>query len=831
MVAYGFAIFTGAFLLFLVQPLMGKYLLPWFGGAPGVWTTCMLFFQVVLLGGYAYAHFSSRWLRLRGQVVLHVVLVLVALATLPITPGEGWKPSGGGDPTLRIIALLAMSLGLPYFALAATAPLLQHWFSRAHPGVSPFRLYALSNAGSLLALLSYPIGFETWLTRGAQTSLWGVGLGIYALACAWCGWQTWGAKQAERARTAPAADTSPRPGAAQRILWGLLPACGSVLLLAITNKICQDVAAVAFLWVLPLTVYLLTFIICFDRPQWYRRGWFGVGLAVALVAVTSILTERWAASVPLQILVYLVALFVCCMVCHGEVYHLKPAPEYLTSFYLLIAAGGALGGFVVAVVAPVIFTDYFELHWGLLLCGGLFLVCAVRERKPGPVRPWPDAAWAAAAIGLAGLGNMLWAHANQHADDRLMRVRNFYGVLKVFKYEYSDPTFNLVELVHGHVAHGMQFLHPGRDTLPTLYYSTNSGVGRAFRVLAENEGRVGVIGLGTGTLAAYGRPGDHFRFYEINPEVEDVARAYFTYLTNSPSKTTVILGDARLSMEAETPQNFDLLVLDAFNSDSVPVHLLTREAFEVYERHLKTNGVIAVHISNRSLDLEPVVNGLARAFQYEAVVIKHREPKENWWVLPSTWTLLSREPERLKSPTILEADRPAGAPLDAPLWTDDFSGLFRILRWQDFFAQARPQAATEFVARSAATLTGQGEFATQIALFREEVARNPNSAAALNNLACLLAIAPDATLRNGAEAVQLAEKACALTEQRNPVLLTTLAAAYAEAGRFAEAVAAGEKARALAIEQGQSALAERNEQLLELYRKGQPYHQADSEQP
>jgi hypothetical protein len=823
MVAYGFAIFSGAFLLFQVQPLVGKYLLPWFGGAPGVWTTCMVFFQVLLLGGYAYAHLSSRFLKPRSQVLLHLALLLAAVATLPVTPNPAWKPQTADDPTLRIIALLTVSLGLPYFVVSATAPLLQNWFSRTQHRASPFRLYALSNAGSLLALLSYPTFFETCLTRAAQASLWGAGLVLYALGCAWCGrlvWKSRGSPQPDGTSESPAAV---RPQAERKLLWTLLPACASLLLLAITNKICQDVAVIAFLWVAPLTVYLLSFIICFDRPQWYRRAWFGPALFLVLAVMGLTLSRNLALSVPLQIVVYTGGLFACCIVCHGEVYRLKPHPEYLTSFYLHISAGGALGGVFVALLAPAVFTDYFELHWGLLLCGLLFLHACLRDlgSRPGSRR---RLGWAAGLLTLAGLAFLLWGDSRRHATARVYQARNFYGVLSVNEYAGSNPEERSAELLHGRIVHGMQFLHPSRSRLPTLYFSPESGIGRTMEAMPPGARHIGVVGLGVGTLAAYTRPGDRMCYYEINPRVETAARAHFTFLKEAGGEISVRLGDARLSMEDEPPRQYDLLVLDAFSSDAIPIHLLTREAFEVYRRHLKTNGVIAVHVSNMSLNLEPIVMRLARHFHYHPVVAQQPETRIERGVVPSTWVILSPDEAFAQTPAIREVARPPqSAGILFPLWTDDFSALFPILRWREFLKLGGPE--TKEQARPASDFVRRGNLAAEITRFRGELGRNPDSPAAMNNLACLLATAPDAALRNGLEAVQLAEKASALANHRNPIFLSTLAAAYAESGRFDEAVSTAEKACALAAEQGERRLLERNRQLLEYYRRGQPFHQ------
>ncbi|PYJ05764.1 MAG: hypothetical protein DME25_07835 [Verrucomicrobia bacterium] len=403
MPAYALTIFTGAFLLFQVQPLIGKYILPWFGGGPGVWTTCMLFFQALLVVGYAYAHLSSRWLKPRAQALLHVALVLAALALLPITPSSRWKPHGSGNPTCQILALLAANLGLPYFVLSSTGPLMQAWFCRTHPGAWPYRLYALSNAGSLLALVSFPFFFEPHFTRQAQARLWSWGLAAYAVCSGLCALRVWrgesvegrvsggddGTRNTEHGTSnSPSSSPTPRPSPLTHALWLLLPACASVLLLATTNKICQDVAVVPFLWVLPLAIYLLSFIICFDNPRWYVRLPFALALLAALGGVCWALFKGGDCSLYQQVAVYGGGLFVCCMVCHGELYRLRPDPSRLTAFYLSIAAGGAGGGLFVAVAAPILFTNYYELHWGLFLCGLLFLVTCVTGQRSQPSNLW-----------------------------------------------------------------------------------------------------------------------------------------------------------------------------------------------------------------------------------------------------------------------------------------------------------------------------------------------------------------------------------------------------------------------------------------------------------
>ncbi len=748
MFLYALTIFTGAFLVFQVQPLIAKYILPWFGGGPGVWTTCMLFFQLALLGGYGYAHLSSRWLKPRVQAIVHIVLLGGAVALLPITPGNAWKPLNVDDPVWQILLLLAANIGLPYLVLSSTAPLMQRWLTRTHPGVSPYRLYALSNAGSLLALLSYPFYFESHFSRRMQAFIWGCGLVLYAacgMVCAVKMWRTAGRSVTETSSTR-GTPAPVRPSLGQRTLWVLLPACASVLLLATTNKLCRDMLVMPFLWVLPLAIYLLTFIICFDSPRWYARLPFALGLAVALGGICWAIFrgDHWPGWK--LVVAYGGALFVCCMACHGEVYRLRPGPLYLTEFYLLIAAGGALGGVFVAVVAPMIFSGYYELHTGLLLCGTLFLVVCARDHNSGSLKEWR---WTACLLPLVLIGGGDWlfreigasevdirdyasgmrvamwifalllAGAGWVYRDRLKRARawqmltciwlgfgifalatslwmtrerplptqaildtsrNFYGRLRVFESFPNEPERHVFGLLHERISHGWQFADPVRAAWPILYFSEQSGVGLAMQALPAGSRHIGIIGLGAGTLAAYAQPGDLLRIYEINPEVLRLARSRFSYLNGCRGKIEVVLGDARLSLEKESSQHFDLLVIDAFSGDNIPVHLLTTEAFEVYQRQLQTNGIIAAHISNLYLDLEPVLANLANHFGYRMAVIDCNGAPGQWWIKPSRWILLTHNDAFIDSPPIREAAGPVRTRADLPLWTDDFASLFQILQ-------------------------------------------------------------------------------------------------------------------------------------------------------
>lgn len=705
MLAFGLAIFWGAFLLFLVQPLIARFILPWFGGGPAVWTTCMLFFQILLLGGYAYAHFSISRLRPRRQVIVHIALLGLALLCLPITPGDEWKPVDGSHPVGHILLLLLSCLGLPYLVLAATGPLFQAWFSATHPGVSPYRLYALSNVGSLLALLGYPFLLEPNFSRQMQAYGWSIGLMAFAGLAAWCGSVVWRrAEDVDPVRAKPAASAAPIPWVV-RALWLALPACGVILLLAITNKVCQDIAVIPFLWVMPLALYLLSFILSFDSPRWYRR-WFwlpALGLALA-TTVWLMLGDHAGIAVdwpgPLAWLaqtaegvglfpelgLYLVTLFIGCMVCHGEVYRLRPEAGRLTGYYLSLSAGGAAGGLFVAALAPLLFTNYFELHVGLLLLAFLVLVVLARDPRLPLQRGGAPWGWGLALLCLPALSSVLYFDAQLTMRDSLVLSRNFYGVLKVSEAYSGDPSSQQLVLQHGVTTHGLQFMAPEKRRLPATYYTATSGVGRLLRTLKPEGGRhIAVVGLGTGSLAAWGQPGDRFRFYEINEDIRKLARGTFTFLSDSAAKSEVVMGDARLSLEREPAQGFDAIVLDAFSSDAIPVHLLTREAFETYRHHLRPGGVIAVHISNRCLNLQPVVLRLADHFRFSAAIIKDNEvesryAEEESGAYSSDWVLLSTDANLLARPPIGSAlSDPSPIPPKVTLWTDDQSDLLRIL--------------------------------------------------------------------------------------------------------------------------------------------------------
>ncbi|MDJ0866979.1 MAG: fused MFS/spermidine synthase, partial [Myxococcota bacterium] len=616
MARYASTIFCGSLLLFVVQPMMARYILPWFGGSPAVWTTSMLFFQLALLLGYAYTHLGAQ-LRPRTQGWLHVGLLVGSLALLPITPDERWM-GAAGDPRWGVVGLLAVHLGIPFVLLSSTAPLLQRFYALTEPAGQPYRLYALSNAGSLIGLLAYPFAIERWLSRPFQTAGWSVAYAGFVALCALTTWRTLRrlegishAVEGTGVATEPA-PTAPRDGDA--LLWLVLPACGSSLLLAVTNQMCQDLAVVPFLWVLPLAIYLVTFILSFDDARWYDRRVWGAGLVASALATVFVLFQSHTAIL-LQLGALAALLLTGCMVCHGELARLQPVSAHLTRFYVMIALGGALGGTFVGILAPRLFLGYWELHAAVLGSLLLFWSCVFRDDS----LPSPRLALAARAACVLSLGAVLptlMATIFEAHPSTIAARRSFYGVLRVYEHASTEtPTFRA--LWHGAVRHGMQWTDAARRRVPTTYYGPESGGTLAITAHPERMARlrrepgwtplhVGVVGLGVGTLATYGHPGDHFRFYEIDEEVLSLAREYFTFLEDSAASVEVVLGDARIRLTEELAssgsQRFDVLVLDAFSSDSVPMHLLTREAFELYAAHLEPDGVLAIHVSNRHLD-------------------------------------------------------------------------------------------------------------------------------------------------------------------------------------------------------------------------------------
>lgn len=810
MPAFLLAIFLSAFLLFQVQPIIARYILPWFGGSPAVWTTCMLCFQVGLLGGYAYAHGLVTFFRKnpKVQIAVHLGLLALSLLMLPITPDESLKPTGDGSPVAGIVWLLASTVALPYLVISASGPLLQHWFSEASGGKSPYRLYAVSNLGSLLGLLSYPFLFEPILGLNTQTWLWSGGYLGYAILAGLCAWLFFQKRDVSALESAAAGNSGSRKTTIlDRILWVVLPACGSVLLIATTSQMTQDIAVIPFFWVIPLGLYLVTFIISFDHARWYQRAvWIPLAI-VSTGAMILLLLDTWDPEphIGVQMGIYVAAMFCVVMACHGEMVRIKPDPSRLTGFYLAISLGGALGGAFVNLAAPRIFggwaisgiqvgPGYWELHVGLIVAAIAILVCIARDLKSAvqpiafglaaggvgltawnlsdfydlderlevsfslvallvlltfvllslikDLRHLRRDALAAAVLGVvlnvvmlllrkdqwhamivivmisllivgiciggrfsrleslrralseSGLlllaastvvmSFFLWEHIG-YSGGAINERRGFYGVLRVEE-DYDWETDDVYRtLYNGRIAHGHEYLSGEWAGVPSTYYSRESGAGAYFEIrptggeLAEPQ-HIGVIGLGVGTLAAFASENDAVRFYEINPQVEEIARESFFYLENCRGHETVVLGDARTMLERELKQDqiqqFDVLFVDAFTGDSIPIHLLTREAFELYFKHLKPDGVLAMHITNRYLNLQDPVRILAREFDREATLVSNY-PDDGYG---SDWVLITNDGDfHLELYSYGWASDWDDLEPKEILWTDDYSNLFHVI--------------------------------------------------------------------------------------------------------------------------------------------------------
>ncbi len=743
--------FLSAFLLFQVQLIISKYILPWFGGSAAVWTTSLLVFQTLLLAGYVYSHLVAERLSQKAQVRLHVAVLTVALVSVlmlslrwpsAVTPSAAWKPLNTEHPVRDVMVITLMATGLPFFVLSTTGPLLQRWFARQGGGAGTYRLYSVSNLGSLLGLLSFPFLFEPMMRLRAQGAMWSALFGLFCLGCGWCAWKLMRASAGSGDSPLLGGDLKERPlTTLPVVLWILLAACASAMLLATTNQLCQEVISLPLLWVVPLALYLLSFILCFDHPRWYRREVFHplFGIGVFVLCAVMIYAERRA-----QIIVMPLLLFVACMICHGELVRLKPGVRHLTGFYLAVSAGGALGGLFVAILAPQIFRFFTEFQLSLGACGLLLLVCVALDESswlyiakfwlaftlivgsvllfvalgawiPGFGRWMQEtqlSAWlliggallltgayiqsrgktqagrgfrfvqpvAAALLVLAALA--LYESAKPEPG-LVLGERNFYGALRIFELAQGGKA-----LFHAHTMHGAQ-LNPPNDRLPMAYYGPESGIGLLMRNHPKRRSgdgslRVGIVGLGAGTLATWGRSGDYFRYYEINPQVVELsqgARPMFTYVRNSAATVETQLGDARLLLEQEAAagkqQKFDILVLDACAGDAVPVHLLTKEAFATYGQHLRDdNSIIAVHLSSRHINLLPVLEGMR---EYERAYMLVHFSQGSYPFLESLWVFLAKRPEALQVPGLSPSAPPAMPQAAARLWTDDYSNIFELI--------------------------------------------------------------------------------------------------------------------------------------------------------
>lgn len=660
---YGATILLSAFLLFLIQPIFAKLILPWFGGSSAVWTTCLVFFQTALLAGYWYAHLLTRRWSARKQPWIHIALLAAALLSLPILPGERWKPSGTDDPAWQILAMLTVVLGLPYFLLAATSPLLQKWQTR--DGTQPYRLFALSNVGSLLALAAYPVLIEPRTSTRAQDISWSAGFAVFAVLCALAA-----CLSRPKMDVTIEMETTPSGPRESSIPWLLLAAAGSMLLVATTNQLTQNVAAVPFLWILPLSAYLLSFIICFESPRWYKRGLFLRLLAVTLGSLAYALYDiQVSVAITVAIPLFTVGLFIACMFCHGELSRLKPNSSRLTAFYLMIALGGALGAIAAGLIAPRVFTGIHEFPVSLFLVA---LLASWATWKEGVT---PRLLWLTVSVAMLVA---LIAEVHSYRKDALVMTRSFYGSLRVVESIRGGGMTRT--LYHGIVQHGAQYLDPAKRREPTMYFGPQSGAGLALRFCCEGPKRVGIVGLGAGTLAAYGKPGDTFQFYEINPQVIQIAKSDFTFLSDSTAAITIVRGDARLSLERERTAPYDIFLADAFSGDAIPVHLLTKEAFGLYLDHLTPSGILAVHVSNQYLNLAPVVAPLASFYGLTARLIL--SPKDDAHLFArAEWILMTRDAAFFTRPEIAGVAQIIAPRPGLRLWTDDYNNLLQVFRF------------------------------------------------------------------------------------------------------------------------------------------------------
>jgi spermidine synthase len=589
-----------------------------------------------------------------------------------------WKPTAGDDPTLLILGLLIATIGLPYLMLSTTSPLLQAWYWRHHQTKVPYRLFALSNFASLLALLAYPVAIEPWLPNRGQTVGWSALYVVFVLLCGATGYASY------RAAPHPAKPTPELPvelsselsseqgklAPRQLLTWLALSAAGSCLLIAVTNHITQNIAAVPFLWVLPLSLYLITFILAFDHPRWYARPVFMVLLAIVIPSMGYMVDSH---GLGIAVLLYAAGLFVGCMFLHGELAMTKPAPRHLTAFYLMMSVGGALGSLLVGVIAPLTLPGYYELGLVLMLIAALAIM-----------RVWPmHLLVRLAAIGVAIATVVVVAQAMwRYSVDIRVMTRNFYGVIRTR--DYADPA-PYRTMYHGGIKHGGQLLGDAYRRTPSSYFGPTSGYGRLFASLPDEGPRtIGVIGLGAGALAVYGRERDTMVFYELDPQVVDVAWDEFTFLSDMPGTVEVVVGDGRLALEREESRGYDVLAIDAFSGDSIPMHLITREAMASYVRHLKPDGAIVFQATNRYIDIIPVVERLAAEHGMTAVLVSDiPEIDENgptYWLATTDQIIVTRNQALLEAGPVKAGAEAIAVQPDFPVFTDDYTNLFRILK-------------------------------------------------------------------------------------------------------------------------------------------------------
>jgi len=717
---FALTIFTSAFLLFQVQPLLSKQILPWFGGSPAVWTTAMLFFQTLLCLGYLYAHALASLRSRKMQAQIHVfLLVVAAFLASKVLPGADLRPQSPDSPVSQVLLILGVSVGLPYFCLATTGPLVQHWFTNTAHAQSVFRLYALSNVGSFLALLSFPFVLEPWLEQQEMGQLWTIGFWVFALLCLPVALGFWQQPSqvdatpsghdadAPRPQTSAPVGDKVKPSLGQRLSWIGLPALASLVFIAATDQISHDVAPEPRLWISTLGLYLVTFILTFDHPRWYRPKLFAV-LTLALLLGTAGLSDiprwlgiSWDYGVNEVRWSHYALLFVVCMLCHGELYRRRPEDtRWLTEFYLCMSIGGAFGGLFVTLVATQWFDDYHEWLMALVLVA--LLACHVLFRSS-----WPRSAWAGRAAGL-GLATVMvallvamqnpWSWREVSQEDRteilLDQDRNFYGTVSVKERRFAaEPERNDRVFFSGNVTHGQQFLSDALRHVPTTYYARDSGIGETLLWAMEQKPglSVALIGLGAGTLANFAREEDAYDFYEINPAAVRFAQQWFDNLSSCKAREqNILLGDARLRMEQLPKEKlYDVIVLDAFTGGSVPIHLLTREAFRIYKEHLKPDGYIAINITNAYLNLYPIVKsqsevlGMAFRHKYQAADEVRNIRRNLHFIMTHDQAYLKAHPSVSREVRDDEGRFVKNDPQDQKglrLWTDQFSSIAPIAK-------------------------------------------------------------------------------------------------------------------------------------------------------
>jgi len=729
LILYGATIFIGAALLFVVQPMVGRMVLPLLGGSPAVWNTTMVFYQAVLLAGYAYAHFATKWLGIRRQSIVHGILLLLAIVALPIAVPRGWTPPTTHNPIPWLLALLTIAVGLPFFVISATSPLLQRWFSMSghRDAADPYFLYAASNCGSLLALLSYPVLIEPRWRLSEQSRWWTIVYSALVALMVICVLTVWRLSRPENAaaQSLTAEPIADYPlTARRRWRWVLLSFVPCSLMLSVTTYITSEVAPIPLLWVIPLAIYLLAFILVFAKHRWLPHRWMVRTLPFAVAAVVYTLIGRILNPIGLLISLHLFCLLVVAMVCLGELANDRPSAAHLTEFYLWISTGGVLGGMFNALLAPVLFSTVVEYPFTLVLA--CWLAPRLRNASKDTLRHKLDF-FLPIGIGLATAGLTLWLRGRVdwslslnmalmygipvalclcllrnppsfasslacifisfwlvpgYRNQTLSVQRSFFGINRVS----LDPSSRFHWLSHGNTIHGIQSLDPNQRREPLGYFTKTGPFGQAFGALSSDlKQRVGVIGLGAGSLACYGQTGQRWTFYEIDPVVETIARdpQYFTFLQSSPAKINVVLGDARLSLQKAADGQFGTLVLDAYNSDTVPLHLITREALALYLKKLQPNGALIFHISNRRLRLERVLGVLAQDAGLTCLA-KSEDVKSFLATgkLGSKWVVMARSPSTLLS---LYSDSSWLQPpphLKTRLWTDDYASVFSVFDWR-----------------------------------------------------------------------------------------------------------------------------------------------------